>query len=395
MSRSDRGIFGGFMTEVISILGSTGSIGKQSIEVIRNLGNIKIEGLSAYSNIKLLEDQIREFKPKIACVADCKKAKELKSNIIDTDTKVVSGLDGLSEIATIQGVDTVLNSVVGTVGIIPTIDAINNKKNIALANKETLVAAGEIITKMARKKGVKIIPVDSEHSAIFQCLMGVKRKKDIAKIILTASGGPFWNKTKEELINIKPADALRHPNWSMGQKITIDSATLMNKGLELIEAYWLFGIDIERIEIVVHRQSVVHSMVEMIDGSVMAQLGFPDMRIPIQFSLTYPDRIGNHFSRYNFSKDHQLNFCSPDYESFECLNLAKDAILENGTMPVVMNAANEAAVDMFLKQKVAFLDIPRIIRGVMRKHKKVMSPSIEEILNADKWAREEVKIWSF
>ena len=379
------------MVEAVSILGSTGSIGRQSLEVIRNFKNIKVKGLSTNTSIELIEQQIREFSPETVCVCNEEKAKELKLAVADTNTKVITGIEGLSEIATLYSIDTVITSVVGTVGLIPTIEAIKNKKNIALANKETLVAAGEIVTKLAEQQGVKILPVDSEHSAIFQCMMGINSKEDVGKIILTASGGPFREKTLEELERVKVADALKHPNWNMGKKITIDSATLMNKGLELIEAYWLFNLDIEQIEVVIHPQSIVHSMVEMIDGSVIAQLGMPDMKVPIQFALTYPERVKNNFTKLKFTECKPLTFHSPNVDTFKSLKLAYWAIKEKGTLPAVMNAANEIAVNYFLEEKISFVDITRITEEVMRKHKKEENPTLENILEVDEWARETVK----
>lgn len=376
------------MTKAISILGSTGSIGKQSLEVIKTLGYVEVKGLSTNTNIALLEEQIREFRPKKVCVFDEKKASELKTSIKDTSTKVLTGLDGLIEIAIINEIDSVITSVVGTIGLIPTIEAIKAGKNIALANKETLVAAGELVTKLAHEKNIKIIPVDSEHSAIFQCLMGINSKEDVSRIILTASGGPFRGRTKEELKAVTINDALKHPNWNMGKKITIDSATLMNKGLEVIEAYWLFNVEINQIEVVVHPQSIIHSMVEMVDGSVIAQLGMPDMRVPIQFALTYPERKPNNFPKLSLTECNDLTFKKPDLETFVCLKMAFDALEKKGTMPAVMNAANEVAVEKFLQEKIGFLDIARIIDEVMRKHKNVACPKLQDILQADVWARE-------
>lgn len=376
------------MVKSISILGSTGSIGKQCLEVVRILGCVQVSGLSTNTNIGLLENQVREFKPKKVCVFDENKANQLKISIRDTSTKVLTGIDGLAEIAVMDEVDTVVTSVVGTIGLVPTIEAIKAGKNIALANKETLVAAGEIVTNLAKEKKVRIIPVDSEHSAIFQCLMGTKNKEDVSKIILTASGGPFREKTSEELKDVTVKDALKHPNWNMGKKITIDSATLMNKGLEVIEAYWLFDVEIDRIEVVVHPQSIIHSMVEMIDGSTIAQLGMPDMRVPIQLALTYPERRPNNFPKLKMTECNDLTFKKPDIDNFKCLKMAFDALKAKGTMPAVMNAANEISVEKFLEEKIGFLDIARIIEEVMRKHRIVANPDLKEILSADRWARE-------
>lgn len=376
------------MVKSISILGSTGSIGKQTLDVVRILGNVEVRGLSTNTNIELLEAQVREFKPEKVCVFDEKKAIILKDSIRDTNTIVLTGIDGLNEVAAIDEIDTVVTSVVGTIGLIPTIEAIKAGKNIALANKETLVAAGEIVIKLAKEKNVKILPVDSEHSAIFQCLMGISSKNDLSKIILTASGGPFRGKTLEDLKSVTVKDALKHPNWSMGRKITIDSATMMNKGLEVIEAYWLFGVDINQIEVVIHPQSIIHSMVEMLDGSVIAQLGVPDMKVPIQFALTYPQRKPNNFPKLRLTECSDLTFKKPDMDTFRCLKIAFDALNIKGTMPAVMNAANEIAVENFLTEKIGFLDIAGIIDEVMRKHKTISNPDLINILDADRWARE-------
>lgn len=376
------------MTKAITILGSTGSIGTQTIEVIRNLKNIRISGLSANSNTALLEKQVREFRPRKVCVMDEDKAKEFKIAVADTDTEVCTGIEGLIEVSTLEDIDTVVTSVVGTVGLIPTVEAIKNKKNIALANKETLVAAGQLVIKLAKECGAKILPVDSEHSAIFQCLMGTENPNEINKIILTASGGPFREKTLEELKKVTVADALRHPNWNMGRKITIDSATLMNKGLELIEAYWLFGLEADRIEIVIHPQSIIHSMVEMIDGSIIAQLGMPDMKVPIQFALTYPERKANNFPKLSLTECASLTFHKPDLERFRCLALAYTVLEKKGTLPAVMNAANETAVNYFLNEKIKFMEIAGITEEVMRKHNNIENPELRDILESDRWARQ-------
>ncbi|MGE5329030.1 MAG: 1-deoxy-D-xylulose-5-phosphate reductoisomerase [Deltaproteobacteria bacterium] len=376
------------MVKAVSILGSTGSIGKQSLEVVKMLGCVKVKALSTNTNIELLEEQVREFKPEKVCVFNQEKALEFKKLVRDTDVKVLTGIDGLVEIAVINEIDTVITSVVGTIGLIPTIEAINAGKNIALANKETLVAAGELVTNLAKEKNVKIIPVDSEHSAVFQCLMGMNSKNDLAKIILTASGGPFREKTIEELKSVTLKDALKHPNWNMGKKITIDSATMMNKGLEVIEAFWLFNVEIDQIEVIIHPQSIVHSMVEMIDGSVIAQLGMPDMRVPIQFALTYPERRISNFPKLSLADLGELTFKKPDMNKFRCLKMAFDALKVKGTMPAVMNAANEIAVEKYLLGKIGFLDIAGIIDEVMRKHKNIYNASLQNILEADKWARE-------
>lgn len=378
------------MIKNISILGSTGSIGTQALEVVEDLGNINIYALSANTRIDLLEQQIRKYKPIVAAVMDTGKAQELRYRIKDTNTRVVAGLEGFVEIASLPQVDMVLTSVVGVVGLIPTLEAIRAKKDIALANKETLVTAGEMIMKEAKKQKVAIIPVDSEHSAIFQCLQQKADACQVKRIILTASGGPFLGKKLNELENVTPEQALKHPNWNMGNKISIDSATLMNKGLEVIEAKWLFNIDIEKIEVLVHPQSIIHSMVEFVDHSILAQLGVPDMKIPIQYALTYPERQASKSKSLNFMENHTLSFSKPDLDTFKCLSLAYYSAKQGGTMPVVLNGANEMAVKLFLKGKIRFLQIAEIIEKVMMRHCIIMEPSLEDILNSDEWARETV-----
>jgi 1-deoxy-D-xylulose-5-phosphate reductoisomerase len=373
------------MTKRISILGSTGSIGTQTLDVVRNLG-IKAVGLAANRNIDLLEKQILEFKPRAAAVGDERLAHELEMRLAGNGTRIFSGIEGFKKIAALEESDTVVTSIVGIAGLVPTMEAIRNGKNIALANKETLVTAGELVTAEALRQGIKIIPVDSEHSAIFQCINGNNRS-DISKIILTASGGPFRGRKRNELNCVKVEDALKHPNWSMGRKITIDSATLMNKGLEVIEARWLFGIDPSNIQVLIHPQSVIHSAVEYVDGSVIAQLGAPDMRIPIQYALTYPDRRSNSFSRINLLDTGRLTFEEPDAEAFPCLRLAFEALKAGGTMPAAMNAANEAAVGMFLEGEIGFMDIPAIIEKVMDEHSTNINPLLEDIIEVDRWAR--------
>ncbi|MCX7843545.1 MAG: 1-deoxy-D-xylulose-5-phosphate reductoisomerase [Clostridia bacterium] len=370
----------------ISILGSTGSIGVQTLDVARNLG-LKVSGLAAGTNIDLLEKQIREFKPCAAAVADEKLAKVLRDRVGDLGTKIHAGVEGMNIVASLEDVDTVVASVVGTSGLIPTLEAIRSGKDIALANKETLVTAGSVVIEEALRHNVRILPVDSEHSAIFQCMMG-NSLKDISKLIITASGGPFRGKHLEELKEVTPAQALKHPNWSMGAKITIDSSTLMNKGLEVIEAKWLFDVELNKIQVMVHPQSIIHSMVEFVDGSVMAQLGQPDMRIPIQLALTYPKREFNSFSRLNLLEAGTLTFEEPDQEAFPCLKLAYEAGRCGGTMPAVLNAANEIAVDLFIKEKIGFIDIPGIIENVMSRHIVNNCPNLEDIIEADRWARE-------
>lgn len=372
----------------ISILGSTGSIGTQTLDVARAYPGISVKAITAHSNISLLEDQIREFHPKLACVTNEAAAGELKIKVADTDTKIVSGKEGLIEAATVDGADTVVTAVVGISGLLPTISAINAGKNIALANKETLVCGGHIVMDAARKKGVKILPVDSEHSAIFQSLQGNPKK--IKKILLTASGGPFFGKTRAELKNIKPADALKHPNWDMGAKVTIDSSTLVNKGLEVIEAKWLFDVDIDQIEVLVHRQSVLHSAVMYEDNAVIAQLGTPDMKLPIQYALTYPDRLPMTGNELDFAKYPNLTFAHPDTDTFYALELAKKAGKEGGILPTVFNSADEVAVELFLKEKISYLEITDSIASAMEQVKNIENPTIEQIFEADKFAREVV-----
>lgn len=375
------------MEKCISILGSTGSIGVQTLGVVRNLG-IRVQGLTADKNIDLLEKQAREFKPKAVSISCNKQAEELRSRLGGLNIEVYSGAEGLIRIATLEGVDTVVNSLVGIAGLMPTMEAIRNKKGIALANKETLVAAGSLVMAEAKKHSVEIIPIDSEHSAIFQCIMG-NNKANVSKLILTASGGPFRGCRYEDLIHITPEEALKHPNWQMGNKITIDSATLMNKGLEVIEARWLFDINEDNIKVLIHPQSIIHSMVEYIDGSVIAQLGPPDMRIPIQFALTYPERSCNNFPKLNLAEKRTLTFEEPDYKVFPCLNLAYEALKASGTMPAAMSGANEMAVWLFLNKKIKFTHIPELIEKVMEKHKVNNNPSINDIIEVDTWAKEE------
>ncbi len=377
----------------ISLLGSTGSIGVQALEVCENIKDIKIEALTTNKNIELLEKQIIKFKPKLVSVMDCEKAEELKSRLLKNgfgNIKVTSGLDGLVEAAIINSADTVIVSVVGNIGIKPTYEAIKYKKEIALATKEVMVSGGKLITNEAENNNVRILPIDSEHSAIFQSLQGNKQN-NINKIILTASGGPFRGMKKEQLYGVTPKDALKHPNWSMGAKITIDSATMMNKGLEVIEAKWLFNIDVERIEVVVHPQSILHSAVEYEDGAVIGQLGVPDMKVPISYALTYPKRVKNSFDKLDITKICTLTFEKPDIKTFECLSLAYSAIKKGGTMPAVLNAANEIAVFAFLDGKIGFMDIPKVIKSTMDKHTIKFNYNITELLNADLWARSYAK----
>ena len=373
----------------ISIIGSTGSIGTQTLEVCDNLQNVQIMGLSANNNVKLAEEQIRKYSPKLFAMVNEDAAKALKVAVSDTDTKVISGTDCMSEISTMSEIDTVVTSVVGIAGLVPTMNAIENGVNIALANKETLVTAGSIVMKAAEDNNVSILPVDSEHSAIFQCI-GSHPQSEINRLIITASGGSFYGKKADELENVSVKEALNHPNWSMGQKITIDSATLMNKGLEVIEAHWLYGIDYDNIDVVVHRESIVHSLVEFKDMSVLAQLGLPDMKLPIHYALCYPKRVPSNVKPLNLWEVGNLTFAKPDYDTFRCLSLAIKAGREGGTMPTVLNGANEVAVEMFLKGKIKFNDIARIVENAMNNHKNVLNPKLDDIIYTDKCVREEV-----
>lgn len=370
----------------ISILGSTGSIGTQTLEVVDVLGNIKIGAITGNQNIKLLEKQARKYRPRLVVVMDEDKAKDLRTRLQDTNCQVMAGMDGLVEAATLEEADTVVTSVVGNVGLRPTFAAMEAGKNIALANKETLVSAGQLVMDLAKQKGIKIYPVDSEHSAIFQSLQGNAGNR-IRRILLTASGGPFRGKKREELLHVTAADALRHPNWNMGKKITIDSATLMNKGLEVMEAKWLFDVDVSQIEVLIHPQSIIHSAVEYEDGAVMAQMGEPDMRVPIQYALTYPKRIPNPFPKIDFTQRTNLTFDHPDLETFRCLALAYRALEIGGTMPAVLNAANEIAVARFLDGKIGFLDIPVLIEKTMQAYTVKQTYTLDDLLQADAWAR--------
>ncbi len=372
------------MGRKIALLGSTGSIGTQTLDVVReNRDDLEVVGLAANKNVDLIEKQIREFEPKYACMFDAEAAKELKVRVADVPVKVLEGMDGVIEIATCKEADTVLTAVVGMIGIRPTIAAIESGKDIALANKETLVCAGHIIMPLAQKMGVQILPVDSEHSAIFQSLNGEPRRK-MEKILLTASGGPFRGKKRSDLENMTAADALKHPNWDMGPKVTIDSASLVNKGLEVMEAKWLFDADLDQIQVVVQPQSIIHSMVQFVDGAVMAQLGIPDMKLPIQYALFYPDRMPMKEERLDFAKLGQITFEDPDTDTFKGLALAFESARIGGSMPTVFNAANEMAVKMFLNNKIRFLEIYDMIQGAMDNHKKIENPNVEEILMAEK-----------
>ena len=373
----------------ISIIGSTGSIGTQTLEVCDNLQNVQVMGLSANNNVNLAEEQIRKYRPKLFAMVNEDAAKTLKIAVSDTDTKVISGTDCMSEISTMPQIDTVVTSVVGIAGLKPTMEAIKSGVNIALANKETLVTAGSIVINAAKDNNVSILPVDSEHSAIFQCI-GSHPKSEIKRLIITASGGSFYGKKAEELEIVSVKEALNHPNWSMGQKITIDSATLMNKGLEVIEAHWLYDIDYDNIDVVVHRESIVHSLVEFNDMSVLAQLGLPDMKLPIHYALCYPKRVPSGVKQLNLWEVGNLTFAKPDYETFRCLSLAIKAGREGGTMPTVLNGANEVAVELFLKGKIKFNDIARIVENAMENHKNVLNPKLDDIIYTDKCVREEV-----
>lgn len=374
----------------ISILGSTGSIGTQALEIVRENQDLNVVALAAGSNIELLEKQIREFLPELVCVFDETKASKLSQLVADMSVKIVSGMDGLIEAAILPKAEMVLTAVVGMIGIRPTIAAIEAKKDIALANKETLVTAGHIIMPLAKKNGVQIFPVDSEHSAIFQSLQGNKSAQ-VEKIILTASGGPFRGKKRKDLESVTVQDALNHPNWSMGRKITIDSATLVNKGLEVIEAKWLFDVEFDAIDVVVQPQSLIHSMVEYVDGGIMAQLGTPDMKLPIQYAFYYPDRRILNTERVNFSQIGSISFEKPDEVTFRGFSLAYQAGRTGGSMPTIFNAANELAVSEFLNGNIRFLEIAELIEYAMEKHKKVENPDLNEILKTEQEAYESVR----
>ena len=364
----------------IAILGSTGSIGTQTLDVARKNEDLRVVAVSAGKSVEKLEEQIREFHPILAAVWDEKAARDLKTRIADTDTKVVSGMEGLLELASMPESDILVTAIVGMIGIRPTMEGIRAGKDIALANKETLVTAGHLIMPMAREYGVSILPVDSEHSAIFQAIHG-EENKEIHKLLITASGGPFRGRTTEELRRVTVADTLKHPNWVMGRKITVDSATLVNKGLEVMEARWLFDMDLDHIQVVVQPQSIIHSMVEFKDGAIMAQLGTPDMRLPIQYALYYPHRRYLDGDRLDFTKLREITFEVPDMETFRGLPMAIQASREGGSMPTVFNAANELAVKKFLEEKIGFLDIYEIIAQSMERHKKIEHPDLDEILS--------------
>lgn len=366
----------------IAILGSTGSIGTQTLEVVRENKDIEVSGLAAGNNIERLEAQIREFAPKVVAVWSEERAKELADKVRDLDVKIVSGMEGLIEVSTLPEVEILVTAIVGMIGIRPTIAAITAGKHIALANKETLVTAGHIIMPLAKEHGVSILPVDSEHSAIFQSLQG-GQERALHKILLTASGGPFRGRRWEDLQNVQVEDALKHPNWEMGRKITIDSSTMVNKGLEVIEAKWLFGVEVDQIEVVVQPQSIIHSMVEYVEGAVIAQLGTPDMKLPIQYALYYPERRYLPGDRLDFRGLAQLTFEEPDLETFYGLRLAYEAGKAGGSLPTVFNAANEKAVSKFLNREIRFLEIPEMIQACMEAHKNIANPSVDEILQTE------------
>lgn len=374
----------------IGILGSTGSIGTQTLDIVRKEKDLKVVSMAAGSNVELMEKQVREFQPGIVAMWSEEAAADLRTRLADLPVKVVCGMDGLLEVSTVDEMEVLVTGIVGMIGIRPTIAAIEHGKTIALANKETLVTAGHIIMPLAAEKGVSILPVDSEHSAIFQSMNG-ERKERVSKILLTASGGPFRGKTKAELENMTLEDALKHPNWSMGKKVTIDSASLCNKGLEVMEAKWLFDVDLDQIQVLIHPQSIVHSAVEYVDGGIMAQLGVPDMKLPIQYALFYPDRRPMDNGRVNFFRLKQLTFEEPDTDTFRGLKLAYQAARQGGSMPTVFNAANEKAVALLLQKKIRFVEIPDIIEAAMEAHTVVEHPTVEQILEAEADAHEYIK----
>ena len=367
----------------IAVLGSTGSVGTQTLEIVRQNRDLQVTALAAGSNVELMEKQIREFRPAAAAMWSEEACRELRLRVADTGVRIGCGMEGLLEIAVMEEVEILVTAIVGMIGIRPTIAAIESGKSIALANKETLVAAGHIIMPLAGKRGVSILPEDSEHSAVFQSMNGENRSR-ISRILLTASGGPFRGRTRRELSTVQVEDALKHPNWAMGRKITIDSATMVNKGLEVMEAAWLFGVGLEKIEVVVHPQSIIHSMVEYADGGVMAQMGVPDMKLPIAYALFYPDRRPLEGKRLDFSQLSSLTFEKPDMEAFPGLRLAFAAARQGGSVPTVYNAANERAVSLFLERKIGFMQIPELIEASMEAHRRVDSPSVEEILQAER-----------
>jgi 1-deoxy-D-xylulose-5-phosphate reductoisomerase len=376
----------------ISVLGSTGSVGTQTLEVAEELKNCRVVGISGNKNIDLLEDQIRKFRPQICAVADEKLARELKIKVSDTGTKVIDGEPGVCEVASLDAVDLVVCAISGIAGLVPLLRAINSKKTVAIANKEPLVAAGKIVMQAARDNSVQILPLDSEHSAIFQCLEG-NDKSVVEKIILTASGGPFFGKSRKELENVTPAEALNHPNWKMGKKVTIDSATLMNKGFEIIEAFWLFGVP--KIEVIVHRESIIHSMVEFVDGTILAQLGATSMKGPIRHALTYPSRVHVNSDKLDFATISKLSFSLPDEKTFGCLKLAREALNLGGIMPAVLNAADEVAVQKFLAGEIKFLDIENIVANEMATYQNIENPTLDDILAADDGIKKKLNFVKF
>ena len=377
------------MTNKLSILGSTGSIGRQTLDVAEQMG-LSVAVLTAHSSVERMEEQVRQFKPRLAVLTDASAAKDLAVRIADTDTRVLGGFDALEDAATAEEADTVVTAVVGMVGLKPTLAAIREKKRIALANKETLVCAGQLVMDAAERYGAEIIPVDSEHSAIFQCLQGCADRREIKRLILTCSGGPFYGMTREEAAGMTRADALKHPNWKMGPKITVDCATLMNKGLEVIEAMRLYRLPLEQVDVVIHRQSIVHSFVEYNDGAVLAQLGTPDMRVPIRYAMTYPERGDNPAEPLDLLSCPPLTFAAPDRVVFPCLRLAEEAATEGGTACAILNGANEEAVRLFLNDQIGFYDIPRLVAEARAKVPVVHDPSLEDILAADAAARRSV-----
>ena len=377
------------MSKTISILGSTGSIGRQTLDVAEQMG-LRVAALTAHASVERMEEQARQFRPRLAVLTDEAAAKDLAVRLADTDTKVIGSFDALMEAATIPDADTVVTAVVGMVGLKPTLAAIKEKKRIALANKETLVCAGELVMDAADAAGAEIVPVDSEHSAIFQCVQGCAGRREIKRLILTCSGGPFYGTTYDEVGKMTKADALKHPNWKMGPKITVDCATLMNKGLEVIEAMRLYRLPLEQVDVVIHRQSIVHSLVEYRDGAVLAQLGTPDMRLPIRYAMTYPERGVSPAEPLDLLTCPPLTFAAPDRDAFPCLRLAEEAATEGGTACAVLNGANEEAVRLFLVDKIGFHDIPRLVAKARAEVPVVQSPSLEEILEADRAARQVV-----
>ena len=383
------------MVNCVSVLGSTGSIGRQSLDVIGRLGGIRVSALTAGTSVQKMAEQCRQFRPQLAVMATQEAAQALKAELDGQQIEVAWGEEGLLRAATLPEADCVITAVVGMVGLKPTLAAIRAKKRIGLANKETLVCAGELVMAEAEKYGAQIVPVDSEHSAIFQCLMGCGDKKEVRKILLTCSGGPFFGMEAEQLRRVTKADALKHPNWKMGPKITVDCATLMNKGLEVIEAMRLYRVPLEQVEVLIHRQSIVHSLVEFTDGAVMAQLGTPDMRLPIQLALTYPERVESPVERLDLTRCAALTFCHPDYEKFPCLALARDCAKRGGTACPAMNGANEEAVALFLTDKIGFYDIYRLVAQAVEQVPFIQDPTLEEILEADRLARLAVRQNSF